>query len=88
MANHKQAKKRIRQTATITERNRHGRSTMRTAVKAVEAAIASGDKDKIGATFTTAMSSLHKAASKGLIKKETAARKVSRLSARIKGLSA
>lgn len=88
MANHNQAKKRIRQTARITERNRAARSAMRTAVKAVESAIEAGDKEKIGATFKPAMAALHKAASKGLIKKETASRKVSRLSARVKGLGA
>lgn len=88
MANHQQTKKRIRQTARITERNRHARTTMRSTVKAAEAAIEAGDKAKIGETFKPAMAALHKAASKGLIKKETAARKVSRLSARVKGLSA
>ncbi|MAF31772.1 MAG: 30S ribosomal protein S20 [Pseudomonadota bacterium] len=88
MATHQQAKKRIRQTARITERNRAARSTMRSSIKALETAIEAGDKDKIGQTFTTAMANLHKAASKGLIKKETASRKISRLSARVKGLSA
>lgn len=88
MADHKQAKKRIRQTATITERNRGDRTSMRSKIKAVEAAIEAADKEKIGATFTDAMAILHKSASKGLIKKTTAARKISRLSSRIKGLGA
>jgi small subunit ribosomal protein S20 len=88
MADHKQAKKRIRQTARITERNRGDRSAMRSTIKSLETAIEAGDKEKIGTTFTAAMASLHKGASKGLIKQTTASRKISRLSGRIKGLGA
>mgnify|MGYP003638387176 CR=1 FL=1 len=88
MANHKQALKRIRQTEAVTERNKAVRTRMRTAVKALENAIEAGDKDAIGKTFTVAMSQLHKCASKGILKKETANRKVSRLSTRVKGLTA
>jgi len=88
MANHKQAKKRIRQTEVVTERNRARRSRLRTYVKAVETAIEAGDKEVIGTAFTKAMSELHRGVTKGVVKKETASRKIARLSARIKNLSA
>lgn len=84
MANHKQAMKRARQTVVRTERNKSDRSTMRSAVKKAEVAIEGGKKEEIGTNFKAAMSALHKAVSKGLIKKNTAARKISRMSARIK----
>ena len=85
MADHKQAKKRIRQTETATIRNRTIRTHMRSSVKKLEEAIEAKDKKAIGETFKPAMSSLHKCVSKGILKKETASRKISRLSARIKG---
>ena len=88
MANIKQAKKRILQTAKKTEANRMIRSRMRSHVKAAEAAIASGDKDAMKATFTTAMSQLHKAVTKGIIKKNAASRKISRLAAAVKAANA
>lgn len=88
MANHAQTKKRIRQTATKTEQNKAIRTRMRSAVKAAEKAIAAGDKDAIKATFTTAMSQLHRGVTKGIVKKATASRKISRLSAAIKAVAA
>lgn len=88
MANHKQAMKRIRQTAKVTELNKTFRTRMRTSVKALEAAIEEKNKEAIGTTFPVAMANLHKCASKGILKKETASRKISRLSARVKGMTA
>ena len=88
MANNPQARKRIRQTATRTTHNTTLRSRMRTEVKKLEKAIEAGEKTTIGTQFTETMRTLHKAASKGIIKKETASRKISRLSSRIKGLGA
>lgn len=88
MANNPQARKRIRQTATRSAHNTTLRSRMRTEVKKLEKAIEAGEKKTIGTQFIETMSTLHKAASKGIIKKETASRKISRLSSRIKGLSA
>ncbi len=85
MANSPQARKRIRQTATRTEHNTTLRSRMRTEIKKLEKAIEAGEKKTIGSQFTTTMATLHKAASKGIIRKETASRKISRLAARIKG---
>ena len=88
MANSAQARKRVRQTEVRTERNQMKRSRMRTQVKKLEKAIEAGDKTAIGASFTAAMSELQKAAGKGLIKKQTAARKISRLASRIRSLGA
>ena len=88
MANIQQAKKRIRQTQAKNARNVALRSRIRGFVKTLETAIASKDKDAIGKAFKVAMSELHKGVTKGVIKKTTASRKVSRLSARIKNLSA
>lgn len=85
MANSPQARKRIRQTASRTEHNTTLRSRMRTEIKKLEKAIEAGEKKTIGSQFTATMATLHKAASKGIIRKETASRKISRLAARIKG---
>ena len=87
MAHSKQAKKRVRQTIKSAEENRAKRTRMRSTVKAAEAAIEAGDKKSIAGTFQVAMSELHKAAQRGLIKKNAAARKISRLAARIKQAS-
>lgn len=88
MANSPQARKRIRQTASRTTHNTTLRSRMRTEIKKLEKAIEAGEKKAIGTQFTDTMSTLHKAASKGIIKKETASRKISRLASRIKSLGA
>ncbi len=84
MANSAQALKRARQADKRAQVNRMNRSAMRTAVKKFDAAMAAGDKDAIAATFKTAMSELHSAAGKGIIKKEMASRKVSRMAAQIR----
>ncbi len=83
MANSPQARKRIRQTERRTQVNRARRSEMRTTVKKSETAIAAGDKQAIGGTFQQAMSALHKAVKNGIISKNAASRKISRLAARI-----
>jgi small subunit ribosomal protein S20 len=79
MANHKSALKRIRQTAKRTERNRFYRTRLKNIVKAVRAAIDAGNKEEATAAFKVANQQIHKFVSKGILKKETAARKVSRL---------
>ncbi|MDA3947231.1 MAG: 30S ribosomal protein S20 [Helicobacteraceae bacterium] len=79
MANHKSSLKRIRQTETRTERNRFYRTRLKNIVKAVRAAIEAGNKEEATATFKIANQQIHKFVSKGILKKETAARKVSRL---------
>jgi len=87
MANTDSAKKRIRQTAVRTERNRARRSRMRTFVKKVEAAIAAGSAAASAAALKALQPELMRAAQKGVLHKNTMARKLSRLSGRVKQLS-
>ena len=86
MANHKSALKRIRQTAKRTERNRFVRSTMRTHIKRVRVAAESGDKALAEAELVQAIRKIDKAASKGVIHKNQASRRVSRLQQLVNGL--
>jgi small subunit ribosomal protein S20 len=87
MANTASARKRIRQIAVRTARNHARKSRMRTFVKKVEAAIASGDKSAADAALREAQPEMQRAAGKGVIHHNTVARKLSRLSARIKSLT-
>ena len=87
MANHKSAQKRIRSNARRAERNRSRVSRIRSFVKKVETAIDGGDKAAAAAAFKEAQPELHRGITKGVIRRNTAARKISRLSARIKALS-
>jgi small subunit ribosomal protein S20 len=87
MANTASARKRHRQTERRTERNQARKSRMRTFVKKVEAAIASGDKRAAGDAFRAAQPEMQRAASKGVTHSNTVSRKLSRLSARIKALA-
>jgi small subunit ribosomal protein S20 len=87
MANTASARKRIRQTKRRTERNQARKSRMRTFIKKVEAAITGGDKQAAGEALRTAQPELQRAANKGVVHRNTAARKLSRLSARIKALA-
>ncbi|HCR66305.1 MAG TPA: 30S ribosomal protein S20, partial [Oceanicaulis sp.] len=68
--------------------NKARRTRMRTYVKKLDLAIATGDQDQARAALRTAESELMKAVSKGVIHKNTGARKVSRLSARVKSMAA
>ncbi|HET6308786.1 MAG TPA: 30S ribosomal protein S20 [Rhodopila sp.] len=86
MANTASARKRIRQTATRTARNTARKSRMRTFVKKVETAIASGNKEAAVVALREAQPELQRASGKGVIHANTVARKMSRLSARIKAL--
>ncbi len=86
MATHVSAEKRIRQTARRTAINRARLSRLRTFVKKVETAIASGDKEAARAALREAQPELQRGAQKGVMHKNTVARKLSRLSARIKAL--
>jgi small subunit ribosomal protein S20 len=87
MANTASARKRIRQTATRTERNTARKSRMRTFVKKVELAIASGDKTAAAEALRAAQPEMQRAAGKGVTHPNTVARKLSRLSARIKAIA-
>lgn len=88
MANTSSAKKMVRKIARRTEVNRARRSRVRTFLRKVEEAIASRDKQAADQAFRAAQPELHRAVSKGVFKKETVSRKLSRLSSRIKALSA
>ncbi|MCR9270945.1 MAG: 30S ribosomal protein S20 [Henriciella sp.] len=87
MANTKSAKKMVRKIATRTEVNKARRSRMRTFVRKVEEAIEAGDKSAAAEALKAAQPEIMRAAGKGVIHKNTSARKVSRLSARVKAMS-
>jgi len=86
MANHKSAEKRIRQTAKRTAINRARVSRVRTFVKKVETAIATGDKATAQSALRSAQPELHRAITKGVLHKNTVSRKLSRLAVRINAL--
>jgi small subunit ribosomal protein S20 len=88
MAQHKSAKKRIRRNERAAGVNHARMNRIRTHVKALEAAIASGDKAAAQAAFKKVMPELMRGAAKGVVHKKTVSRKLSRLSARIKGIAA
>ena len=86
MASHKSAEKRIRQIAKRTAINRARISRVRTFVKKVEVAIATGDKVAARDAFHLAQPELHRAVTKGTLHRNTVSRKLSRLAARINAL--
>ncbi|QPC86542.1 30S ribosomal protein S20 [Mesorhizobium sp. NBSH29] len=88
MANTSSAKKATRKIARRAEVNKTRRSRVRTYLRAVEEALASGDKTAAEAAFQAAQPELMRAAGKGVFHKNTASRKVSRLAQRLKTLSA
>lgn len=88
MANTASARKRIRQTEKRTERNRSRRSRVRGFIRKVELAIAGGDKSVAQEALRAAQPEMQRAADKGVFHDNTVARKLSRLSARIKALGA
>jgi len=87
MANTSSAKKMVRKIERRTAVNKARRSRVRTYLRNVEEAIASGDQKAAGAAYKSAQPELHRAVSKGVFHKNTIARKLSRLSARIKALA-
>ncbi len=88
MANTSSAKKAARQMISRTEVNKARRSRVKTDVRTVEEAIASGDRIKAEAALKAAQPMLVRNAQKGMMHKKTASRKVSRLSKRVKAMSA
>lgn len=86
MANTASARKRIRQTARRTERNKARMSRMKTFIKKVEAAIGGGDKAIAADAFRAAQPEMQRATIKGVIHRNTVSRRLSRLSARIKSM--
>ena len=87
MANIKSAKKRIKVIETKTERNKAIKSKVKTCIKKVELAIAKGDKEAATAALQVAISESNKATSKGIFHKNTAARKVSRLTKAVNSIA-
>jgi small subunit ribosomal protein S20 len=87
MANHKSAKKRIKQTIKRTERNRFYKTRLKNITKAVKEAVEAGDVAKAQEAFKVANKKIHSFVSKGILKKNTAARKVSRLNKLVKELA-
>lgn len=88
MANTPQSKKRARQSERRNDINRARRSRIRTFLRKVEEAIASGDATVAKAALQAVQPELARGVTKGVMHKNTVARKMSRLSARVKALSA
>ena len=87
MANHKSAKKRIKQDEKRTLRNKMRKSRISTFIKKLETSIASGKKEEAQANFKSAQSEIFKGVTKGVVKKNTASRKISRLAAKVKAMA-
>lgn len=87
MANIKSAKKRILVNRTKAERNKSIKSGVKTAIKKVDAAVAANDKETAAAALLNATSVIDKATTKGVYHKNTSARKISRLSKNVNGIS-
>ena len=87
MATTLSAKKMVRKITRRAERNRTRRSRMRTYVRKVEEAIATGDAAVAGAALREAQPEIMRCVSKGVLHKNTASRKVSRLTRRVNALA-
>lgn len=86
MANSPQSKKRARQNEARFQVNKARRSRIRTYLRKVEEAITTGDKDAAAAALRAAQPELMRGVTKGVFHKNTAARKMSRLSSRVKSI--
>jgi small subunit ribosomal protein S20 len=87
MANTKSAKKMVRKIARRTEVNKSRRSRVRTFIRKVEEAVASGDKTAAITALKAAEPEIMRSVQKGVLHKNTASRKVSRLAARVKSVN-
>ena len=87
MANIKSAKKRVLVNRTKYERNKAIKSSVKTAIKKVEAAVAANDQAAASTALVEATVVINKAASKGVFHKNNAARKVSRLAKAVNGIA-
>lgn len=88
MAHHQSAKKRIRQIKRRTEVNRGRIGRLRTSLRKVEDAIAAGNKEQALTAFRAAQPQMMRGAQQGVVHRNAVSRKLSRLSARIKAISA
>ena len=86
MANTRSAKKMVRKIARRTEVNTARRSRMRSYIRKVEEAIASGDQKAAAEALRVAQPEIMRAASKGVLHRNTSSRKISRLSSRVKAM--
>ena len=86
MANHASARKRVRRNAARAAINKNRLSRIRTFLKKVETAIAGGNAKEAQAALQSAQPEIYRGVAKGIMHKNTAARKMSRLSARVKAL--
>lgn len=86
MANHRQSKKRIRQTLKRTARNKHIRTTVRTYVKRVRVAIEAADKSAAGEALALAVRKVDAAVVKGIYHRKTGSRYISRLASQVAAL--
>ena len=87
MANHASAKKRIRRNARMENINKNRKNRVRSFIKKVEIALEKADKALANEAFKIAQPEMHKSVTKGVFKKNTMSRKLSRLSLRIKKLA-
>jgi small subunit ribosomal protein S20 len=88
MANNASARKRIRQTEKRTVRNKARKSRVRSFLRKVEEAVKSGDKAAAQEAFRAAQPEMQRAVTKGVLHANTVARRLSRLSARVKSVGA
>ena len=88
MANHKSAVKRHKQSLVRRDRNRTAKSVLKTVIKKVETAVAGKNAEEAVTSLKTAVITLDKAARKGIIHDNMAARNKSRLSKKVNALSA
>lgn len=86
MANHASAQKRIRRNARRADINGARRGRIRTFIKKIELALTAGDSKQAEEAFKSAQPEIQRGVAKGLMHKNTAARKLSRLSTRIKAI--
>jgi len=87
MPNIESAKKRMRQAARKTEVNRARKSRIRTFIKRIDLALQAGDKSGAELALKLAQPEIMRGVTRGIIHKNTAARKISRMSARIQALN-
>ncbi len=87
MANIKSAKKRVLVSKNRYDRNKAIKSSVKTAIKKVEAAVAANDKEAAQAALLAATATIDKAATKGVYHKNNASRKVSRLAKLVNGIA-
>ena len=87
MANIKSAKKDIRRTRKVTDNNHELKARVRNNIKAVDKAVAAGDKKLAGETLKTMQKNIDKATAKGLVKKNTASREKARLNKKVKEMN-